>query len=143
VILVALALAPFGIAAYRSANTTNPYILLAREIEAFSPGDVDVIYVFELPDDVRTLAVVAHIEKYPEWKDKKRENFKRFILQLARDEDYYTSLHIVLGWNYTPETMHIQGIIVCGELKVASCKWEQVNVPLSPEFIKWPGIGKP
>ncbi|MEK0324771.1 MAG: hypothetical protein QQN63_03625, partial [Nitrosopumilus sp.] len=50
-VLLALLASPFAIAEYRSQNTNDPFILMARDIErGFQSGEVDILAIFPFPD---------------------------------------------------------------------------------------------
>ncbi len=129
---------------YDKRTTTDPFILMAREIEDFLSGEVDVITVEEDQNLPNTLTVIVFIEEYPKWSQTAVENFKRYVLQVTREHDY-DSLLIVYGWNYSAKKYRVQGTHLCLELKTKSCVWQSVipGVPIETDFIKWPGIGNP
>ena len=85
--LTLLAYSPFGVAAYKSANTKDPYILMARAIEAYATPGVDVIKVWDNPGVQDGLAVLVNIHPYPEWTPNIRENFTRHVLEVTRGDD--------------------------------------------------------
>ena len=140
-VLGLLAATPWIIAEVERATTTNPHILMAREIATF-PISVNVLNVFLRPESSDHLVVLLHIPKYPDWTGKDRENLKRFILQIVRGSRY-TKIDIAIGWDYTAETMRAQGAWKCSELSTTSCEWLKPNAVIKPEFIKWPKEGRP
>ncbi len=143
VVLATLAYSPFAVAAYRKATTKDPYILMARAIEAYEVPGVDVVRVWELPGVENGLAVLTNIEPYPEWTENQRENFKRHTLGVARDNDY-SALEIAIGWDYPSKSMRVQGVFICTDLRVTSCIYRSIPGALvGPEHLKWPGIGNP
>ncbi len=127
--------------AYERATTTDPFILIAREIEAY-PAPVDVINVVVAPNDINELIVLLWIPDMPNWAATENENLKRYILQVIRGTKY-TKVAIGIGWNYTIKTMRIDGIWICPELKTASCEWNTSTIKILDEFMVWPGIGRP
>ena len=128
--------------AYERATTKDPFILIAREIEAYPTPGVDVINVVVAPNDINELVVLLWIPDMPNWSTTENENLKRYILQVIRGTRY-NKVAIGVGWNYTIKTMRIDGIWVCSELKTASCEWSTSTVRVSDEFLVWPGIGRP
>lgn len=143
-VLATLIATPFGIQAYLSATTTDPYILMAREIEQFEKGGVDVLNVEENRDVGDGVIILAYIESYPEWSLRQDQlNFNQHILRVIARYDF-ESASILIGWDFPPEDFRIQGAWVCEELRRGSCTWEKVaSVIVRSEFIQWPGIGKP
>ena len=145
VVLVALAASPCLVAEYKSLNTTDPYILIAREVEAFELGGVDVLFVRGRPEkDPTGVEIFAYMPDYSEWSVRKdRVNFERHILRVISRYGF-ESVTVVMGWDFPPEEMRVQGIIVCEELRQLSCTWSPVpSVSLEDEFLQWPGIGNP
>ncbi|HDZ14770.1 MAG TPA: hypothetical protein ENH60_07710, partial [Pricia sp.] len=49
-VIVAMVASPFAVQKYNSMTTIDPYILMAREIEAFPSGGVDVLIVEDVED---------------------------------------------------------------------------------------------
>ena len=144
-VLLALIASPFAIAEYRSQNTNDPFILMARDIErGFQSGEVDILAIFPFPDKPNILSFLAYIENFPDWSDNTQENFKRYILDLSRGTDY-DSIEIAIGWDFPPEQFRIQGIYICDEtFKTANCPWfGDIGLRVDREFIVWPGIGNP
>lgn len=141
-VLVLLGAAPFAKAEYDRRTTTDPFILMAREIEDFSPGEVDVINVFQSANDLNQLVVLLNIPSMPDWPKTKPENLKRYVLQVIRGSRYNKVL-IGIGWDYPAENLTVQGIYICTELKTDSCSWELTSTKILPDFVKWPGIGRP
>lgn len=144
-ILMGLIAAPFGIQEYKSMTTTDPYILMARKIEAFSEGDVDVVDVEDHPS-LDSLLVITNILDYSTWSDRIKENFQRHVMFIVRDYDY-DNVVIAIGWGAPAETVLLQREFICTNLRVtrADACSEIVfpGVPLLPQYNKWPGIGKP
>lgn len=143
-VLVSLVMAPFLISEYKSIHTTDPYILIAREVEAFELGGVDVLFVRDKPNDATGVEIFAYMPDYPDWSLRKdRVNFERHVLQAIIPYGF-TKVIVVMGWDFPPEVMMIQGLIICEELRQLSCTWNPVpSVRLGDEFIQWPGIGNP
>ncbi len=146
--LALLAYAPFGVAAYQSRNTKDPYILMARAMEAFDPPGVDVIKVWDNPGVQDGLAVLVNIHPYPEWTPNTRENFTRHVLEVTRGDDRgesrWIALELAIGWDYPSEAIRVQLVIICTDLRASSCHSEKVpGMVVSPIHIDWPGIGKP
>ena len=136
VVLVALAASPFLVAEYKSLNTTDPYILIAREVEAFELGGVDVLFVRGRPEKNPTgVEIFAYMPDYSEWSVRKdRVNFERHILRVISR----------YGFESVTVVMRVQGLIVCEELRQLSCTWSPVpSISLEDEFLQWPGIGNP
>ncbi len=143
--LALLVYAPFGVADYKSRTTTDPYILMAREIEAFPKGGVDVLYVGDNDGAKNSILVVTYIEDYPDWSLRQDQpNFKRHVIQTVARYDFESVL-ILIGWDFPPDRdFRVQGLFSCMELRRSSCEWEQVpSIKLKDQYIKWPGIGKP
>lgn len=144
--LALLAASPILIHEYKMSVTTDPFILMAREIEAYEVSGVDVIDVDVPENSPELLRVLVQIEDWPKWSERKdRENFKRLVLQIAR-ENGYESLAIHIGWGYPAKEIRVQGTVFCPELSIHVCEWQYppggpMRIP--EEFIKWPGIGKP
>lgn len=146
-ILALLIASPFTIQAYQSATTTDPYILIAREIEGFEKGGVDVLSVEENTEVEDGVLIVTYIEDYPNWSLRRdQENFKSLVLQAISKKDFSAAV-VAIGWDFPPippEAYRVQGIWVCGELRRNSCTWEQVpSTQLLPQYTVWAGIGKP
>lgn len=144
VVLVALAASPFLVAEYKSLNTTDPYILIAREVEAFELGGVDVLFVQDKPGNDGGVDIFAYMPDFQEWSVRKdRANFERHVLQVIGRYGY-ERFTVVMGWDFPPEEMRIQGLIICPELRQSSCTFDVLpSVRLTDEFIQWPGIGNP
>ena len=145
-ILVALIVSPFGVQEYKSKTTTDPYILIAREIESFSSGDVDVLNVEDSPTVEESVAVFIFIDDYSRWSSRIIENFNRHVTEIVRDYEY-DEVVMIIGWGAPVEQMLIQRVIKCTNLRVLRsdmCGTEVVpGSRLSSEFIKWRGIGEP
>jgi hypothetical protein len=143
-ILVLLVASPFIVVAYESATTTDPYILMARAIEDYEGGDVDVLNLHDHPNISNGISLIVYIEDFPNWSIRKdQENFKRHVLQIIHDYEF-DAVVIILGWDYVPKTFRAQGAWVCLELRSSFCEWDYIpGVEVPQEFIKWPGIGKP
>ncbi len=144
-VLVALIAAPFGIQAHQSANTTDPFILMARYIERLSsPGGVDVLNIIEDGPRGTQLLIMTYIEDFPNWSVRQdQENFKRDVVAMVSDYGYETVI-VFLGWDYPPPAFRVQGSWNCQELRAGSCEWEvQPSVVIGAQHIKWQGIGKP
>lgn len=146
--LALLVYSPFGIAEYKSRTTTDPYILMARELEAFSLPGVDAIWVWDNPGVKNGLAMLVNIAPYPEWTSNQRENFTRYALEVTRGDDRgaseWVALELALGWDYPAESIRVQMVIICTDLRASSCYSQNVpGMTVIPQFIKWPGIGKP
>lgn len=128
--------------AYDRATTKDPFILIARDIEAYPTPGVDVINVVAAPNDLNELIILIWLPDMPNWSATENENLKRYILQVLRGTRY-TKVTIGIGWNYTIKTMRIDGVWQCTELKTASCTWDTSTVRVSDSFLVWPGIGRP
>ncbi len=133
---------PWIIAEVERRTTSDPHILMAREIQQFPIPGVNVLNMFQNTNDLNHVITILHIPRYPDWTGKDRENLKRFILQIVRGTEYRT-VDIVIGWDYNVEAMRAQGIWKCAELSTNSCEWEITNVSIKQEFIKWPKEGRP
>lgn len=143
-VLVILIASPFGYIEYRSLTTTDPFILIARELEGFEKGGIDILNVIEDKDVDRGLVIVAYIEDYPNWSVRQdQQNFNRAVLQAIGVHEF-NAVTVFIGWDFPPEIYKIQGVWVCPELRRGACEWEMVpGITLRREFIVWPGIGKP
>jgi hypothetical protein len=143
-ILLALIAAPFGVNIWYQINNPDPFVHMARYIESFEKGGVDVLTIFEIGGSDRALAVLVYIKDYPDkWTSVDRENFNRWNLNMLRDNGY-KGLELAIGWDYPPPNMRMQGVIVCTEPAAASClPMQNVNIIVRPEFQRWEGIGKP
>ena len=145
IIVMALAAAPFAWKSYQKANPSDPYIIMARKVAAFDPGEIDVVSVFPGISDLDRLIVVVNIAKYAsDWPDRHKENFERHVVGVAR-ENGSASLEILIGWDYPSRAMRVQGIVTCDTLRAIDCRWDSVapGVMLRPQFVKWPGMGQP
>ncbi len=145
--LAALVYSPFGVAAYKSATTKDPFILMAREIEAFPVGGIDVLHVGEIPSGQISngLRVLVYIPNFPDWSERgETENFKRMILAMTREREY-DNLLISIGWDYPVKQMAVQGTWTCLDLRatIDPCVWDLKTFAVPAVFVKWPGIGKP
>ena len=146
--LILIAFTPTAIAEHKSLTTQGPYILMAREMEAFSSDGVDVIKVWDNPGVQDGLAVLVNIDPYPEWTVNTRENFTRYMLEVTRGSDRgdrrWTALEIAIGWDYPSEAVRVQLVIICTDLRSSSCHSEKVpGMVVAKEHIIWPGIGNP
>lgn len=144
VFLALLVASPFLKVEYDRRTTTDPYILMAREIENWRLGEVDVIKMFS-PGPSDGVLTLVFIENFPTWSDNDRENFKRAVLHIVRENGTFKTMVIAMGWNYTPKTMRIQGIYACDELRAGSCTYDSVfpSIPVKPEDLMWVKIGRP
>lgn len=144
VILATLVASPFGIAEYKSLTTTDPYILMAREIERYPIGGIDVLYVADNPRIPDSLSILVFIPEYSKWSERKDvSNFKRDVLGTIANYGY-KAVGILVGWDFPPPRFRAQGLISCLELRKSSCIWEPIpSIEVDPEYVKWPGIGKP
>lgn len=144
VILVSLIASPFAIQEYKSLTTTDPFILMAREIERQPVGNIDVLYLQEHPDREKAITLVAFLPDYPDWTVRlERENFKRDVLSTIMGYGY-NSIGIIFGWDYPPPKFQVQGIITCLEPRASLCTYKPVAAqPIAPEYVSWPGIGNP
>ncbi len=144
VVLAALVASPFLVQAYESATTTDPFILMAREIEGFETGGVDVINLKDDPNVPNAITMLVNIEDFPNWSVRKdQHNFKNHVIRTIDRYDY-EAVSIFLGWDWPAEDFHIQAVIVCPELRVSSCEWTYVpSTKVEPRYIEWPGIGNP
>ncbi len=145
-ILAALVASPFAVQAYKSVTTTDPYVLMAREIEAFSAGDVDVVAVEPNASLEDGIVVILFIDDYLRWSERITENLNRHVMGVVREREYDEVL-MVLGWGAPVEAFLVQQEIECTNLRVlrpGMCT--TISVPgqkLPSSFIKWPGIGNP
>lgn len=148
VVLAALVASPFIVQKYNSLTTTDPYILMAREVEAFSEGDADVLLVQDdgRPQIVDGVIVILHIDDYFRWSDRIIENFNRHVMNAVRPHEYETLL-IAIGWGAPADTTLIQREVTCTNIRVQRPDMcETTTVPgmrLPPNLIQWPGIGNP
>ncbi len=145
--LLAIALmvaAPFAVAKYRSLTTDDPYILIARELEGYSRGGIDVLNVLDNSERKDGILIVVYIPDYPEWTVRQDHvNFNQAILQ-AIGRYQFTSVVVFIGWDFPTDNFKVQGSYACPEMRRQSCTWTQVaSVELRDKFVKWPGIGKP
>jgi hypothetical protein len=143
-VLATLIVSPFAVQEYKSTTTTNPYILMARAIESFELGGVDVLEVSDWPGQAGGIRILTYIEDYPNWDIRRQQhNFKAHVVKVVGDYDF-NSVVVVLGWDYPLKDFRIQGQWVCFELRATSCEWEYLNgIRIPSNVIKWPGIGKP
>ena len=148
-IVFLLGLIPFGygpaMEAWEEYQNPDPFKAMARYIESFEKGGVDVLIVFEAPSDQdKRLAVLVYIEDYPDkWTKGERENFTRWNINVLRDYGY-EALELALGWDYPPPRAKIQGVIVCLQARATSClDMQKVDITVRDEFQIWAGIGKP
>ena len=143
-VIVLMVAAPFAVVEYRSLTTDDPYILIAREIEHFVKGGVDVLNVTDNVSRADGIVIIVYIPEYPDWNVRKDHvNFNQAVLQaIAKYE--FTSVVIFIGWDFPPDNYRVQGSYACPEMRRQSCEWEQVpSIELRDDFIRWPGIGKP
>ncbi len=147
-VLAALVFTPFGMAAYKSATTQDPYILMARDIEGFSGGAVDVLLVQDdlRPQIVDGAVVVVAIDDYFRWSERIVENFNRHVMNAVITYEYEEVL-MAIGWGAPADSTLIQREVTCTNIRVNRpdmCVTVTVpGVRLPANFIKWPGIGKP
>ena len=144
-VLFALLASPFAVIEYRSLNTDDPFILMARDIEkGFQSGEVDVLAIFPFPEKPNILSFLVYIPNFSDWSDNIRENLKRYILDLTRGTDY-DSIEIAIGWDFPPAQFRIQGLYICDKtFKSANCAWSgDLGLRVDTNFIEWPGIGNP
>jgi len=147
--LALLAYSPFGVAAYRKATTKDPYILMARELEAFDLPGVDAVWVWDNPGVADGLAMLVNIPPYAKWTSNQRENFTRYALEVTRGDDRgisdFIALELAIGWDYPSEAIRVQLVVICTDLRASSCYSQAVapGMRVIPEYVKWPGIGNP
>jgi hypothetical protein len=143
VVLFALVAAPFAYTEYRSSTTTDPYILVARELERGTPG-VDVLGAEDHPNLNGLMTIVFYIKDFPDWSVRQDQpNFQRAVLQAVARQDYTGAL-IIIGWDFPPPDYRVQGLWLCPELRRLSCEWEMVLGRQIPDkYMQWPGIGNP
>lgn len=145
-VLVALISSPFAVQAYKSITTTDPHVLIAREIEAFSAGAVDVVAVEQNAVLEDGIVVILFIDDYLRWSERIIENLNRHVMEVVRDREYDEVL-MVLGWGAPVEAFLVQREIECTNLRVFRSEMcTTISVPgqkLPSSFIKWPGIGNP
>lgn len=142
-VLAAMAMAPFAYTEYESRTTTDPFILVAREVEGFGKG-VDVLGAEAHRNIPNRLVLFMYIETFPEWDPRKDyPNFKVAVIQAAARYDF-DSVLILIGWDFPPAVFRVQGLWQCEDLRRSSCVWQQVpSVVLTERFRPWPGIGNP
>ncbi len=147
-IVILLVFSPFvvprGMVMWEEIQNPDPFKAMARYIESFEKGGVDVLTVFDIPDSDKGLAVLTYIEDYSDtWTSKDKENFTRWNLNVVR-ENGYERLELAIGWDYPPPNMRMQGVVVCPEPRAAAClDLQRVNIVVRPEFLEWFGIGNP
>lgn len=146
-VLAALIASPFAVQAYKSATTTDPYILMAREVEAFSSNEIDVINVDDhsgLENTVRVLVIT--IDDYSKWPERIQENFRRHVMETVREYGY-ENLHLFLARKFPSKEIVIYQMLTCTNLRVMRAEMcvadTSVMELLLPQYIKWPGIGNP
>ncbi len=142
--IVLMVAAPFAVAEYRSLTTDDPYILIAREVENYVKGGVDVLNVLDNIERKDGILIIVYIPDYPSWSVRQDHvNFNQALLQaIGRYE--FTSVVVFIGWDFPVDNFRVQGTYACPEMRRQSCVWAQVpSVELRDEFIRWPGIGKP
>ncbi len=144
VVLAALIASPFAVQAYKSATTTDPYILMAREIEGFEKGGVDVLGIEDHQSIPGRIVLVSYIEDYSNWSVRQdQHNFTGAVLRAIARYDFESVL-ILIGWDFPPPDFRVQGLWSCEELRRTSCVWEIVpSVVVQEKYILWPGIGNP
>ncbi len=142
-VLAALVASPFIVAEYRSQTTTDPYILLAREIEAFEK-DVDVLNIIDHPQMPNGVSIITYIPEFATWSVRQdQENFKRWFTDAVRSAEW-DQASLFISWDYPPSNLKIQGGWVCEELRADFCKWTYIpSQPVHPDYVIWPGIGNP
>ncbi len=147
-VLAVLVASPFAVQKYNSVTTTDPYILMARKIEAFPSGGVDVLFV---QDDEREqivdgVVVFLSIDDWFRWSERIVENFNRHVMNAVIPYEY-EMVTMVIGWDAPADTTLIQREVTCTNIRVLRVDMcETVTVPgvrLPSNFIRWPGIGKP
>ncbi len=143
VILFSLVATPFAITEYQSRTTTDPYILVARELERGTKG-VDVLGAEDHPNHGGVMTIIMYIKDFPDWSLRQDQpNFQRAVLQAIAKHGYIGAL-IVVGWDFPPPNYRVQGLWLCPELRRLSCEWELVPAAEVPDkFMQWPGIGNP
>ena len=143
VVLLSLVAAPIAYTEYQSLTTTDPYILVARELERGTPG-VDVLAAEDHPDRQGVMTVIVYIEDYPKWTLRQGQpSFNRAVLQAVARQGYEGAL-IVIGWDFPPPNDRVQGLWTCPELRQLACEWETIPGQVIPDkFMMWPGIGNP
>ena len=143
-LLTSIVLAPFAYTEYQSLTTDDPLILIARELEDFEKGGIDVLNVLEDEEIQGGLIIVVYIEDYPDWTVRQdQQNFNRAILQ-AIGKRGFEAVVTFIGWDFPPPIYKIQGTWICPELRRSACEWDIVpGITLKQEFVIWPGIGNP
>ncbi len=147
-VLAALVASPFAVQTYNSLTTIDPYILMAREVESFSEGAVDVLLVQDdgRPEIRDGVIVVLSIDDYFRWSERIVENFNRHVMNAVRPYEYERVL-IAIGWGAPADSTLIQREVTCTNIRVSRPDMcSTISVPgmrLPPNLIKWPGIGKP
>lgn len=142
--LVSIVGAPFAYTEYKSITTTDPYILIAREMESYSKGGVDVLNVSDNPDRSDGIRMILFIQDYPDWSFRKdQQNLNQLALQ-AIGRYNFTSVVMFIGWDFKPNNYKVQGSWNCPEMRRQSCEWKAIpGIAIAEEFITWPGIGRP
>ncbi len=142
--LVSIVATPFLVAEYRSLTTTDPFILIARDIENYDRGEVDVLYVVQNESDKTGIVLLAYIPNYPEWTERQGlPNFNQAVIRAIARQNF-ESVIIFIGWDFPPSEFRVQGTWSCPEMRRLACEWEKVpSVVVSEDFITWPGIGNP
>ena len=143
-VLGAMVATPFAYTEYKSLTTTDPFILMARDIRQFRKGGINVLTVQENPGLADGITTVLYIRDYPDWSVRQdHPNFNQHVLQAIAKYDY-TGVVMAIGWDFPPDQFRVQGAWVCEELRRSSCTYESVpSIILKPEFIQWPKEGKP
>lgn len=144
VVLAVLVASPFIAQKYRSLTTTDPYILLAREIEAFPKGGVDVLNIIDHPQMANGVSVITYIPEFPKWSVRQdQENFKRWFTDAIRSAGWDQAT-LFVSWDYPPSDLKIQGGWLCDELRTDFCEWTYIpSQPIRPDYVIWEGIGNP
>ena len=142
--LVSIVGAPFAYAEYQSITTVDPYILIAREVENYVKGGVDVLNVSDNPDRPDGIRMILYIQDFPNWSLRKdQQNLNQLAIQAVGRYDF-TSVAMFIGWDFEPDNFKVQGSWICPEPRRQSCEWLTVpGIAVGKEFIIWPGIGNP
>ena len=142
-LIVAIA-SPFLVAEYKSRTTNDPFILVARELETYGKGGIDVLGASQHPNREEIMTVFVYIPDFDRWTVRKDiANFQTRSL-LAVSKYGYSGVLLIIGWDFAPPDYLVQGLYMCPELRRSACVWEQVpGQRLSAELTPWPGIGKP
>ncbi len=143
VVLAALASAPFLVAEHKSRTTTDPYILMAREVQGFRLR-VNVLGIENHPNFEGVVTVFVYVRDFPDWTIRQdHPNFQTKVLQAAARQDFEGAL-ILIGWDFPPPDYRVQALWMCEELRRQSCAWEAVpSITVPADKLPWPEARRP